>query len=70
MVHDVVEIDAGDTFIYDLAGQRDKAARERLAAERLFGLLPAEQAAQLWALWQEFEAGEPRRPASRTPSTG
>ena len=55
LVHDLVEIDAGDTFAYDAAGQVDKAARERRAADRLFGLLPAEQGAELRALWDEFE---------------
>ncbi len=58
LIHDVVEIDVGDTFIYDTEGQATKAARERLAAERLFGLLPADQAAEFRALWEEFEARE------------
>ena len=56
LVHDLVEIDAGDTFVYDPAGQTDKAARERAAATRLFGTLPADQGAGLAALWEEFEA--------------
>jgi putative hydrolase of HD superfamily len=56
LVHDLVEIDAGDTFVYDVAANRDKAAREALAAERIFGLLPADQGSELRALWQEFEA--------------
>lgn len=58
LIHDVVEIDAGDTFAYDLAGHADQADREQRAAARIFGLLPADQAAQLWARWQEFEAGQ------------
>lgn len=58
LVHDLVEIDAGDTFCYDAAANEDKEARERLAAERLFGLPPADQGAELWALWEEFEARE------------
>jgi 5'-deoxynucleotidase YfbR-like HD superfamily hydrolase len=58
LVHDVVEIDAGDTFAYDEAGYEDKEERERAAAERIFGLLPADQTAELRALWDEFEAGE------------
>lgn len=58
LVHDVVEIDAGDTFCYDEAGMADKTVREGAAAERLFGLLPADQAAWFRALWEEFEAGE------------
>lgn len=57
-VHDLVEIDAGDTFAYDTDGIKMKAAREEAAAERIFGLLPAEQAARLHALWEEFEAHE------------
>jgi putative hydrolase of HD superfamily len=55
-VHDLVEIDAGDTFAYDVAGQLTKAAREEAAADRIFGLLPADQTAHLRALWDEFEA--------------
>jgi putative hydrolases of HD superfamily len=58
VLHDLVEIDAGDTFAYDPRGQRDKAAREGAAAERLFGLLPVDQAGALRALWDEFEAQE------------
>jgi putative hydrolases of HD superfamily len=56
LIHDLVEIDAGDTFCYDVQGNQDKAVREALAAERIFGLLPDEQAMELKALWQEFEA--------------
>jgi putative hydrolase of HD superfamily len=56
LVHDVVEIDAGDTFAYDTAGYVDKDAREQKAAERIFGLLPPEQDAELRGLWEEFEA--------------
>jgi putative hydrolase of HD superfamily len=58
LVHDLVEIDAGDTFAYDDAGYETKAAREEAAADRLFGLLPDTQGAQLRALWDDFEAGE------------
>ncbi|HEX2190719.1 MAG TPA: HD domain-containing protein [Longimicrobiaceae bacterium] len=58
LVHDVVEIDAGDAFCYDAAANVGKEERERLAAERIFGLLPPEQAEELRALWEEFEAGE------------
>lgn len=56
ILHDLVEIDAGDTFAYDtarLAGQHEREAR---AAERIFGLLPADQAQEFRALWDEFEA--------------
>jgi len=58
LVHDLVEIDAGDTYIYDEAGQRDRAARETAAADRLFALLPSDQGAAFRALWEEYEAGE------------
>ena len=57
LIHDVVEVDAGDTFIYDESATRDQAEREERAARRLFGLLPEDQAAALLALWREFEAG-------------
>lgn len=56
LIHDVVEIDAGDTFIHDEAGHGDKEAREQAAAERLYGILPPDQAAGFHALWREFEA--------------
>lgn len=56
LVHDIVEVDAGDTYAYDEAGHRDKAAREQRAAKRLFGLLPEGQGEALRALWEEFEA--------------
>ncbi|HZF07185.1 MAG TPA: HD domain-containing protein [Thermoanaerobaculia bacterium] len=56
LVHDVVEIDAGDTFRYDTAGQVDQAERERRAADRLFALLPPEQGVRMRQLWEEFEA--------------
>jgi putative hydrolase of HD superfamily len=58
LIHDVVEIDAGDTFCYDAEGHIDKAAREAQAAQRLFGLLPSDQAGELRQLWNEFEAQE------------
>ena len=58
MVHDVVEIDAGDTYCYDAAGNDSKAAREQLAAGRIFGLLPDDQRDELRELWEEFEARE------------
>jgi putative hydrolase of HD superfamily len=58
LIHDIVEIDAGDTFCYDQQGVLDQAEREQRAAERIFGLLPAEQAEELRGLWQEFEARE------------
>lgn len=56
LVHDLVEIDAGDTYGYDTAGNADKRDREVRAAERIFALLPADQAAEFRNLWEEFEA--------------
>jgi putative hydrolase of HD superfamily len=56
LVHDVVEIDAGDTFAYDTTGYVDKDHREQKAADRIFGLLPEEQGRELRGLWEEFEA--------------
>ncbi len=56
LLHDLVEIDAGDTFCYDDRGNQSRVERERAAAERLFGLLPPDQAEEFYALWQEFEA--------------
>lgn len=58
IVHDLVEIDAGDTFAYDAAAMADQHAREAVAAERIFGLLPPDQARGFRALWDEFEAKE------------
>ena len=58
LVHDIVEIDAGDTYCYDEIGNRDKVAREQAAAKRLFGLLPDEQRQDLMSIWAEFEARE------------
>lgn len=55
LVHDLVEIDAGDTFLYDEAGYADKAEREQKAADRIFGLLPPDLAEELHELWIEFE---------------
>lgn len=55
LVHDIVEIDAGDTFAYDTAGYEDKQEREMKAAERVFGLLPEDQKQELISLWLEFE---------------
>jgi len=55
LIHDIVEIDAGDTFAYDTARLVDQHEREAAAATRLFGLLPDDQAAEFRALWDEFE---------------
>jgi putative hydrolase of HD superfamily len=56
LVHDIVEVDAGDTFAYDTAGLVTKKERERQAANRIFGMLPPEQGSELRELWEEFEA--------------
>ena len=56
MVHDLVEIDAGDTYCYDEKGIEDQEVRERQAADRIFNLLPQDQAQVLRSLWEEFEA--------------
>ena len=55
IIHDLVEIDAGDTFAYDAARMVDQHDREARAADRIFGLLPADQTADFRALWDEFE---------------
>ena len=57
LVHDVVEIDAGDVFVYDDAARAGKHAAEEAAADRIYALLPADQALALRSLWEEFEAG-------------
>ena len=56
LVHDLVEIDAGDTFCYDESAKEGQRERELAAADRIFTLLPADQTAELRALWDEFEA--------------
>lgn len=56
IIHDLVEIDAGDTFAYDTARMADQHEREARAADRIFGLLPQDQGAELRDLWEEFEA--------------
>lgn len=56
LIHDIVEIDAGDTFVYDTKGAIDKAEREQKAADRIFGILPDDQRDELRALWDEFES--------------
>ncbi|MFX1244215.1 MAG: HD family hydrolase [Promethearchaeota archaeon] len=55
LIHDIVEIDAGDTFIYDEEQNADKTERELKAAHRLFGLLPQDQRHEYLQLWEEFE---------------
>jgi putative hydrolase of HD superfamily len=56
LIHDLVEIDAGDTFAYDLKAAAQQHEREARAADRIFNLLPADQAQEFRALWDEFEA--------------
>jgi putative hydrolase of HD superfamily len=58
LIHDLVEIDAGDTYAYDEKGALDKEERERKAADRIFGLLPKDQEQWIRGLWEEFEAYE------------
>ena len=56
VVHDLIEIYAGDTFAYDVAGNVDKAEREATAADKLFAQLPSEQGDEIRSLWEEFDA--------------
>ena len=58
LIHDLVEIDAGDTYAYDPEGAKTKREREVRAADRIFGLLPEDQGTYFRALWDEFEAYE------------
>ena len=58
VVHDLVEIEAGDTFAYDASGNEDKAEREKAAADKLFSSLPEEQGNMIRTLWEEFDAME------------
>ncbi len=57
LIHDLVEIDAGDTYAYDLKGNEDKWERESKAAGRIFGILPKDQKEEMLSNWQEFEQG-------------
>jgi putative hydrolase of HD superfamily len=58
LIHDIVEIDAGDVFIYDEVKNHSNTDEERSAANRIFGLLPKKQAEDFISIWEEFEAGE------------
>lgn len=58
LIHDIVEIDAGDVFMYDTAKNHSNTDEERIAANRIFGLLPEKQAQEFISIWEEFEAGE------------
>ena len=55
LIHDIVEIDAGDTYAYDEENKKTQGAREEAAKEHLFGMLPEDQASELMALFEEFE---------------
>lgn len=57
LIHDLVEIDAGDTYAYDQKAHEDKREREEKAADRIYALLPEDQRDRLRGLWEEFEAG-------------
>ncbi len=58
LLHDVVEIDAGDTYAYDTEGSKTKRIREERAADRIYGMLPEDQKQEYRALWEEFEQRE------------
>lgn len=58
LMHDIVEIDAGDTYCYDEQAKLDKGEREEKCAERIFTMLPEDQAQEMFALWEEFEQME------------
>ena len=58
LIHDLVEIDAGDTYAYDSEGAKSKREREVKAADRIFGILPEDQGMYFRELWEEFEAYE------------
>lgn len=58
LLHDIVEIDAGDTYAYDEDAKKTQREREEKASERIFGILPEDQKNQFQAIWEEFEAGE------------
>jgi putative hydrolase of HD superfamily len=63
LVHDLIEIDAGDTYCYDDQGRKDQGQREKLAADRIFNILPPDQARTFRELWDEFE--DRKTPESR-----
>ena len=62
LIHDIVEIDAGDTYAYDEEAKKTQAEREMKAAKRIFGLLPKDQGEKMMNLWLEFESGETNQP--------
>ena len=70
LIHDIVEIDAGDTFIYDEKANEGKGERERMAAMRIFNILPDDQAEIYWTCGGSSRKERPRNPFSRTRWTG
>lgn len=56
IIHDIIEIESGDTYVYDTDGLKDQEERERLAADKLFGMLPDDQNTEFRSLWDEFES--------------
>lgn len=58
LIHDLVEIDAGDVIVYDTDNRREAKKKEKLSADRIFGLLPEEQGSELKSIWEEFETRE------------
>lgn len=58
LIHDLVEIDAGDTYAYDEEAKKTQGQREKEAADRIFGLLPEDQGNYMRGIWEEFEEGE------------
>lgn len=58
LIHDIVEIDASDTFIYNAAKNHSNTEEERKAAQRIFGILPKKQADEMLSIWEEFESGQ------------
>ena len=67
LIHDIVEIDAGDTYAYDTEGLKTQKAREDAAKERIFSLLPEDQKKELTALFDEFENTGHRNPNLHIP---
>lgn len=62
LIHDLVEIDAGDTYAYDEEGKQTQRVREVKAADRIYGILPEDQGEKLRELWEEFEEAQTRKP--------
>jgi putative hydrolases of HD superfamily len=58
LIHDIVEIDTGDVFLHDTSKNHDNTEEETIAAKRIFGMLPPEQAEEFISIWEEFEEGE------------